>query len=200
MKVLLGVVLAGVALIGLGVVATRTQAPVASATPRPTFRTAAATAAPTPPPSPTRGAPLLYVSSTAGSPLAVLDPKGIEGDTVSSRVYYRLLHLWSFTGPVPPGYAPIAPNAKGKPYRVGVTDDLAVVSFVVPPEGWGIDAGQVKMLLLQIVFTATEEPGIERVRLRQEGTPTFSDPEDGPPLVISGTRVPIILTRENVVR
>ena len=142
----------------------------------------------------------MYVSSPSGSLVALDDPKGTEGDNASARVYYRLQHLWSFRGPVPPGYVPLASVVKARPYRVGLAEDLAVVTFVVPPEGWGIDASQVKMLLQQIVFTATEEPGVERVRLREEGKVTSTDPEDGPPLVIAGTRVPIILTRENVTR
>lgn len=152
----------------------------------------------TPSPAPTRGRAVVYVSAPSAPPLALDDPKGLEGDTGSARVYYRLQHLWAFTGPVPPGYVPLASAVKARPYRVGLADDLAVITFVVPAEGWGIDASQVKMLLQQIVFTVTEEPGVERVRLRQEGTVTSSDPEEGPPLVIAGMRVPLILTRENV--
>ena len=78
-------------------------------------------------------------------------------------------------------------------WRVGLRDK----SFLVPPGGWGIDGSQVKMLLQQIVFTVTEEPGVDRVRLRQEGSPS-SDPEEGPPIVIAGTSVRLILTRDNV--
>ena len=198
MRIFLAVVLLGGALVALGIVATRPRGPLPS--PTPTARAVAASPAPTPSPTPTRGRAVVFVSAPSAAPFAVDDPKGIEGDSAGARVYYRLLHLWAFRGPVPPGYVPLASVVKARPYRVGLADDLVFVTFVVPAEGWGIDASQVKMLLQQIVFTATEEPGVDRVRLRQEGDPTYADPLDGPPVIIAGTRVPLILTRENVLR
>ena len=199
MKVFLAVLLAGGAIIAVAVIVARSSAVAPVAAPR----TATPAAVATPPPGPTRsatparGRAVVYVSAPSAPPLALDDPKGIEGDNASARVYYRLQHLWAFSGPVPPGYVPLASAVKARPYRIGLADDLAVVTFLIPPEGWGIDAQQVKMLLQQIVYTATEEPGVERVRLRQEGDTTSSDPEEGPQLVIAGTRIPLILTREN---
>ena len=198
MKVFLAVLLAGVAVIAVAVIVARSSAVAPVAAPR-TATPAIATRTPAPAPSasPLRGRAVVYVSAPSAPPLAVDDPLGIQGDNASARVYYRLQHLWAFRGPVPPGYVPLASAVKARPYRIGLADDLAVITFLIPPEGWGIDAQQVKMLLQQIVYTATEEPGVERVRLREEGTATSSDPEEGPQLVIAGTRVPLILTREN---
>jgi len=199
MKVFLAVLLAGVAVIAVAVVVARSSTGAPVAAPRSATPTVVAARTPIPAASatPLRGRAVVYVSAPSAPPLAVDDPLGIQGDNASARVYYRLQHLWAFRGPVPPGYVPLASAVKARPYRIGLADDLAVITFLIPPEGWGIDAQQVKMLLQQIVYTATEEPGVERVRLREEGTATSSDPEEGPQLVIAGTRVPLILTREN---
>jgi hypothetical protein len=200
MKVFLGVLLAGAGIIALAAILARSSAVAPASAPRTAAPAAVATRTPDPAPSvsPARGRAVVYVSAPSAPPLAVDDPKGIEGDSASGRVYYRLQHLWAFRGPVPPGYVPLASAVKARPYRVGLADDLAVITFLVPPDGWGIDAAQVKMLLQQIVYTATEEPGVERVRIREEGTQTSLDPEEGPPVVIAGMRIPLILTRDSV--
>lgn len=63
------------------------------------------------------------------------------------------------------------------------------VNFTVPESGWGVSADQVRLLLQQIVFTVTEEPAIDHVRITQDG---------GKPAVIAGTTVAPDLTRESV--
>jgi len=57
------------------------------------------------------------------------------------------------------------------PMQIGWQDDLATVEFDVVP-GWGIHgAAQSQALLQQLVYTITEEPGINRALITEKGKP-----------------------------
>lgn len=152
-------------------------------------------ATPTPRPTPTpepRGRAVVYFASHQGVPVAVAEPKASGGQSVSDHVYYRFAALRTTKAEGPPAYANLFPTMKATFVETTVVSSgLVVVGFVVGEKygDWGVPAGEVKLLLQQIVYTATEEPGIDRVLITQNG---------GKPAVIDGVTYDKPLAREDV--
>lgn len=146
-----------------------TVAPSSIATPRPT---------PTPEP---RGRAVVYVAAPDKEPAAVPMTGSVGGTSESDHVYFRLLALRQ-QRQAPAGYANVFASLRAQLAETTVvTKGTVVVGFSVPPSGdWGVGADLLKLLLQQIVFTATEEPGIDLVLITQNG---------GKPAVIGGQAI-----------
>ena len=152
----------------------------------------AATPAPTPRPTPTpepRGRPVVFFAAPEKEPAPVAMP-GYPGGSQSDKVYYRLGFLRQQKIGGPEGYLNLFATMKARLLEVAVDDPrIVTVGFSAPDGDWGVTADQVRLVLQQIVFTATEEPNIDFVRIRQNG---------GKPAVIAGTAIDAELTRDSL--
>lgn len=111
-----------------------------------------------------------------------LEP-GMSADRlpVEQHIGRLLAALGGKTAQVPAGAIDAFPRSDPAGYhgqRVAVAGDLATIDFEIrrPNGDWGVrGATQSQALLQQIVYTATEVPGIRRVRLLQNGSPLTID-------------------------
>ena len=105
-------------------------------------------------------------------------PANVPAD---QRVGRLLAALGSKTAPTPAGLIDAFPRSDPAGYhgqRVTVAGDLASIDFEIRALNgdWGVrGAAQTQALLQQIVYTATEVPGIRRVLLTQNGRPLAID-------------------------
>lgn len=129
-------------------------------------------ASPTPEPlptaSPTPSGPLaeVYVVAEGKPPLRVESTYPLITGTLLTRVASRIDGL----------RATVTPEGYVNPYNTStvrlerVTNDepnVITLWFRVANGDWGVPADQAKLLLQQLVWTATEEPGIELIRILQ---------------------------------
>lgn len=159
--------------------------------PPPPTRTLTPTQRPTPTPEP-RGRAVVFYASRQGIPVAVDEPKAAGGTSQSDHVFFRLAALRTTKAEGPPAYGNLFPTMKAAFAETTVlSPGLAAVGFIVGElyGDWGVPAEDVKLLLQQIVYTATEEPGIDRVFITQNG---------GKPAVINGITYDKALAREDV--
>ena len=156
--------------------------------PPPTF---VATPRPTPTPEP-RGRAVVFFASRQGVPVAVEEPKATGGQSQSDHVFFRFAALKTTKAAGPPAYVNLFPAMKATFMETTVvTPGVVAIGFIVGEMygDWGVPADDVKLLLQQIVYTATEEPGIDRVLITQNG---------GKPAVINGVTYDKPLAREDV--
>ena len=140
---------------------------------------------PTPTPSPTTSATASPTPSASVAPKTVdhdvvyfardrlppvaghVDGAG-QGASAEARILARLTALYSAVAPSP--LFNVAPNTKARPKSVKVDGDLATVDFTVPNGDWGTaGSAGTRSFIQQLVYTASEEPGIRRVLIRQNG-------------------------------
>lgn len=146
------------------------QPPSPTARPSPT-----AVATPTPQPL---GRAVVYFASDGKPPAAVWSIDAIGGRSDSDRVFFRLNALRITKTGGPDGFVNLVGTMNARLLEVTVeTRGTVVVGYSAPNDEWGVTPEQVRLVLQQIVFTATEEPSIERVQLTQNG---------GRPAVIAG--------------
>ncbi len=177
---------------------TQTLTPTQRPTPTPppvvgTARPAVPTFIPAPRPTPTtdaRGRAVVFYASRQGIPVAVDEPKAAGGTSPSDHVFFRLAALRATKAEGPPGYDNLF--AKMRAHLAETTVDrpgTVIVGFSVSGGDWGVPAEDVRLVLQQIVFTATEEPGIDWVVITQNG---------GKPAVIAGQTYDKPLSRTEV--
>lgn len=169
---------------------TTTPAPVAVATLRPAAVSPVRTFPPTPTPEP-RGRAVVYFASRQGVPIAVEEPKAAGGTSQSDHVFFRLAALRSTKAEGPPGYANLFTSMKAFLAETTVErPGIVTVGFSAAAD-WGVTGDDARLVVQQIVFTATEEPGIDRVLITENG---------GKPAVIGGTTYDKPLAREDVAK
>jgi hypothetical protein len=103
-----------------------------------------------------------------------LPPVGVHvvgagvGATAELRIRSRLDAL--FTAPAPVGVFNVARTVKARPAKVSVDPRYALVDFAVPNDDWGT-AGRAgpRAFLQQLIYTITEEPGIDLALITQNG-------------------------------
>jgi hypothetical protein len=171
-----------------------THAPIVQTKPAPAEHavpTFIATPRPTPTPEP-RGRAVVFFASRQGIPVAVDEPKAAGGQSVSDRVFFRFAALKTTKAAGPPAYVNLFPTMKATFVETTVLErGVVAIGFIVGQMygDWGVPPDDVKLLLQQIVYTATEEPGIDRVLITQNG---------GKPAVINGKTYDKPLAREDV--
>lgn len=114
--------------------------------------------------------PVGFFARDGQLPIAVvLEGAGI-GPTAEERIHSRLIALERGPAVVPPDAYNIVRGAKARLSMVQVAGDLVELDYLAPQDEWGID-GSARLLafLQQIVYTATEETGITRVLITQNG-------------------------------
>lgn len=120
--------------------------------------------------SPVGSQPVAYFARDGQLPLPIsLEGAGV-GATAEERIRSRLIALETGPAFVPPDAYNIVRGAKAKLTTVHVSSDLVELDYLAPQGDWGID-GSARLLALvqQVVYTATEEPGIARVLITQNG-------------------------------
>lgn len=129
-----------------------------------------------------------------------LPPVGVDVDTAAegpqtpeSRIRSRFDALATASAPSGLGNSLASSRTKPTVRDVVIAGDLARVDWNVPNGDWGVGgtAGQIA-LLQQLVYTATEEPGVRRVMLTENG---------GKPTTVTrghGTEIDRPLAREDV--
>lgn len=135
--------------------------------------------APTPPasPAPTATAAMNTLKQRVYFARDLLPPTGVDvdtalkgPDTAESRIAARLEAL--VTAKAPEGAMNMVPTLRTKPTlsAVRIEGDLATIDYAVPNGDWG-SAGTAGTLALiqQLIYTASEEPGIRRVLITENG-------------------------------
>lgn len=163
------------------------QTPVAaSPTPaestKPT-NTPAATVTPAPTPKTAPNHDVVYVARDGLPPVGVeLRPGIITGSTAEQRIQQRLGVLLETADlstvasePVGGATTNVLSSASGSKHvsavaKVTISGDVAIADLVVTANGWGVSgAAATTAALQQLVYTATEEPGIRRLMVTENG-------------------------------
>jgi hypothetical protein len=93
------------------------------------------------------------------------------GATAEQRIRSRLDAL--FVASAPAGLFNVARTLKVRPSTVTVDAADAVVDFAVPNDDWGTAGSSgTRAFVQQLIYTITEEPGIERALMTQNGGQT----------------------------
>ncbi|MFN2520155.1 MAG: Gmad2 immunoglobulin-like domain-containing protein [Candidatus Limnocylindria bacterium] len=169
----------------------------AVAAPSPSGAATPPVAAPSPSATATPAAPLRVFFPREGLPpvSAIVAGTGPQASP-EDRIRSRLDALNPARSPAVPLGAfnpfPLSDPAQLHVASVVVGGDTASVDFALPDGGWRWSAGnapQVRGLLQELVYSATEEPGIRRVTMTENG---------GKPTSIGGVAVAPALSREDV--
>lgn len=133
---------------------------------RPAASPTLAAPSPTPSPSPSPQTATVYVVAPDRPPLAVTAEVPPLGDSVVARVFARVAGLEDLEPPE--GYLNLVARTSARLVQV-TNDEPNVISlwFEVTDGDWGITAEEAPLFLEQLVWTATEEPGIELIRFLQ---------------------------------
>lgn len=114
---------------------------------------------------------VVYVPSDIGLPQAYRISRPADMSTAESRILERMRALED-SGELGLGGANNTFPIRASVASVRVSDDTVTVDYTVPGDDWGdsvsASAGTVA-LIQQIVYTASEEPGIRRVLITQNG-------------------------------
>ena len=146
---------------------TATNQPTASPTATATA-TVQPTASPSPAPTALGGHELVYFGRDRLPPVAAKVNGSGTGATAEARVLSRLAAL--FTAQPPRGLFNTTLSVKARPAAAKIDGDLVTVDFNVPGGDWGTaGSAGTKAFIQQIVYTASEEPGIRRVLITENG-------------------------------
>ena len=143
---------------------TSSAAPTAAASERPS---------PSPTPAPPSVAAVIdhavvYFARDRMPPIAAHVDGAGSGATPDARISSRLVTL--FAAKAPAGSFNVALSAKARPGTIRVDGDLVTLDFVVPRGDWGIaGSAATRSFIQQIVYTATEEVGIRRALITENG-------------------------------
>lgn len=111
-----------------------------------------------------------YFARDQDAPLAVfLEGAGL-GATAEDRIWSRLVALES--GPTRAGADAfnVVSTMNARLRSVTIAGDLVTIDYRVPGDDWGVNgSASLRALVEQLVFTATDEPGIARVLITQNG-------------------------------
>lgn len=93
-----------------------------------------------------------------------------QGATAEARIYSRLDALWAVgRGPFD-GAFNVVPLTTARLAKVTVNGQLATVDFTVANDDWSLGgSSQLRSFVQQLVYTASEEPGITQVLITQNG-------------------------------
>lgn len=111
-----------------------------------------------------------YFARDFGPPVAVfLEGAGI-GASPEERIRSRLAALENGPARVEPDAFNVVATMRARLRSVTIAGDLVTIDYLVPGGDWGVDGStSLRAFVQQLVFTASEEPGIVRVMITQNG-------------------------------
>jgi spore germination protein GerM len=111
-----------------------------------------------------------YFARGLGPPLAVfLEGAGL-GSTPEERIRSRLAALENGPSLAGADAFNVVAAMKARLRSVTIEGDLVTIDYRVPADDWGVNGSTaVRALVQQLIFTASEEPGIVRVLITQNG-------------------------------
>jgi spore germination protein GerM len=113
---------------------------------------------------------VVYFARDGQLPLAVYLPGAGIGATAEERIRSRLVALETGPGVVMPDAYNSVRDAKAKLESVRIAGDLVTIDYRVPDDDWGVNgSARLATFVQQLVYTASEEPGITRVLITQNG-------------------------------
>ena len=111
-----------------------------------------------------------YCGRGDAPPVDIHGDKWGNGATPQERIRSRLLALQSLAEGIRVARCVVGYPTTAKLASVSVQGDVATVDFNVANDDWGYaPTSYYDPLIAEIVYTATEEPGIRRVRITQNG-------------------------------
>ena len=140
-----------------------------SPSPTPTS-TASASATPTATASaaPTVAHDVVYLARDRLPPVGLRMKGAGDGATADARIFSRLDALWA-AGATSDQFN-VVRSSKARLAKVTVQGDLATVDFSVANGDWGVaGSAGLRAFVQQLVYTASEEPGIRRVLITENG-------------------------------
>lgn len=111
-----------------------------------------------------------YFARDLGPPVAMfLEGAGI-GASPEERISSRLVALENGPALIEPDAFNVVATMRARLRSVTIAGDLVTIDYHVPDDDWGVN-GSASLLALvqQLVFTASEEPGIVRVLITHNG-------------------------------
>ena len=137
---------------------------------------------------------VVYFARDGQPPLAVFLPGAGTGATAEERIRSRLTALESGPGIVLPDAYNSVRGANATVHAVQVRGDLAIIDYLVPGDDWGVNgSARVASFVEQLVYTASEEPGITRVLITQNAGHTAVVGSEGVIIDHPATRVDLPL-------
>jgi spore germination protein GerM len=111
-----------------------------------------------------------YFARDQGPPVAVfLEGAGI-GASPEERIRSRLVALENGPARVEPDAFNVVARMRARLSSVTIAGDLVTIDYRATDGDWGVDgSASLRALVQQLVFTASEEPGIVRVMITQNG-------------------------------
>ena len=111
-----------------------------------------------------------YLARDLDLPVAVfLEGAGI-GASPEERIRSRLVALENGPARVEPDAFNVVATMRARLRSVTIAGDLVTIDYHVPEGDWGVSgSASLRALVQQLVFTASEEPGIVRVMITQNG-------------------------------
>ena len=111
-----------------------------------------------------------YFARDLDVPVAVfLEGAGV-GVAPEERIRSRLVALENGPARVEPYAYNVVATMRARLRSVTIAGDLVTIDYHVPDDDWGVNgSASLRALVQQLVFTASEEPGIVRVMITQNG-------------------------------
>lgn len=111
-----------------------------------------------------------YFARDLDLPVAVfLEGAGV-GASPEDRIRSRLIALENGPARVEPDAFNMVATMRARLRSVTIAGDLVTIDYHVPDDDWGVNgSASLRALVQQLVFTASEEPGIVRVMITQNG-------------------------------
>lgn len=129
-----------------------------------------ATPAPTPSAVPSCCTWTVAFARDLATPLQVSLPGPVPATSVSARVQQRMELLAAGPRSADGGAFNVLPGMKARLAAVTVSGDLATLDYQVPGDDWGLNgSATLRAFVQQVVFTVTEEPGVTRALVTQNG-------------------------------
>ena len=111
-----------------------------------------------------------YFAREPGLPIAVSLEGAGSGSTPEERIRSRLVALEKGPARLEGDAFNVVSSMRARLRSVTIDGDLVTIDYDAPNDDWGINGSvALRALVQQLVFTASEEPGIVRVMITQNG-------------------------------